>query len=227
MKKSILIITGLCLVLFTASSFAMKMDAGVKGGLSLSNLMGKGVEFADTSMDPSMRMGFTGYGFFGVDFTDNIGAQIELGYAQKGKSYAFKTESKNTVALNFDYLEIPILVKGMYPVGDLKPMIYVGPTMGFMLASNEKMHMEAPVSMDTTITIEDSTRNGFEFGLAFGVGTTYKVGPGAILLDIRYTLGLTTIPKLSDADKAAGAKEADVEMKTGTLGFMVGYQMDF
>jgi opacity protein-like surface antigen len=226
MKKMLLSAAALFLLMFSINSMALELNAGIKGGLSLGNLTGKYAEQFDTAANGSLKAGFAGYGLFGIDVLDNFGAQIELGYVNKGKSWSSKSNSKNTVSFNFDYLEIPILVKGMLPLGPIKPMLYAGPTLGFLLSSAMKMHVEQTgfPTRDTSISIPDSSRNGFDFGLAIGAGSTFAVGPGAIIFDIRYTFGFNSVPKLTQSEINAGEQASDVEMKTGTLAIMVGYQ---
>jgi len=152
-----------------------------------------------------------------------------VGYVGKGEKWSLKSGDKNTMTMNFNYLEIPLLLKGMMPAGIFKPMLYVGPTFNFLLSADVKEHSEQVgfPTRDTTISVPDSTRNNFEFGLALGAGTTINAGPGAIIFDVRYTFGFTSIPKLTASDKASGQKEEDVDMKTGTLAIMIGYQLKF
>jgi hypothetical protein len=226
MKKIFFSAAVLCILIFSVNSMALQLNAGLKGGLSLGNLTGKMAEQADSSSNGSLKAGFAGYGLFGIDVIDNFGAQIELGYVGKGKSWTDKSNSKNTVSFNFNYLEIPVLAKGMLPLGPIKPMLYVGPTFGFLVSSSVKMHSEEPgfPTQDTTMSIPDSTRNGFDFGLAIGAGSTFSLGQGAIIFDVRYTFGFISVPKLTQSEKNAGGQDSDVEMKTGTLAIMVGYQ---
>lgn len=210
-------------MMFSVSATAATLNLGVKGGMSLGTLTGKGVEDMDSGSTVGMKPAFNGYGFFSADLSSNLGLQAELGYVSKGKVWKDPDNDKNSISMNFSYLEIPLLVKGMFPMGAVKPMIYAGPTFGLMLSSTIGEKSDSP-SFDTTITIEDSLRNGFEMGIALGGGTSYEVGPGAIILDIRYTIGLTSLLKLTQDAKDAGIKEEDIVMKTGTLGIMIGYQ---
>lgn len=229
MKKSFVAVSALCVFLFSADATALQMNAGVKGGLGLGTLTGKGVEDIDTAENGLLKPSLALYGLFGIDFVRYFGAQVELGYIGKGKTWADKSNSKNVMSLNFDYLEMPILAKGMLPVGRFKPMVYAGPTFSLMINSTMREHYEETgyPTFDTTVTIPDSARYGFDFGLALGTGFTIDAGPGAIILDIRYTFGFVSIPKLSQAEKDMGEKESDLAMRTGTLAIMVGYQFKF
>jgi Outer membrane protein beta-barrel domain len=216
------------LVCFSANVSAAKLSAGIKGGLSLGTLTGKYMETLDTNseINHSMKAAFNGYGLISVDFIDYLGVQLEMGYADKGKKYSDAADKKNYFKMNFKYIEVPFLIKGMYPMGVAKPMIYAGPSFGFLLSSTLSLHNENP-NRDTTIVIPDSSRNGFDIGIAFGGGSTFNVGPGSIIADIRYTIGVRTILNLTENDKRNGRKESDAIAKNGALAFLLGYQLDF
>ena len=232
MKKMLLAVSALCVVLFSANSMALSFNAGLKGGLSLGTLRGDGVKDVEEidGIDKHMRAGFLGYGLVSVDFTKYFGTELDVGFVGKGKKWSSDSDDgKGTLELKFNYLEIPILIKGMVPAGIATPMIYAGPTFGFVLSSKAKEHFEYPgePDEDTTITIPASERNVFEFGLALGAGSTFNVGPGAIIFDFRYTIGFTSLPKLTEEDEFDETEESDIAMKTGTLAIMLGYQFKF
>jgi hypothetical protein len=218
--------------LLTGSSnvTALQMGAGAKLGLSLGSLSGAKVDDMDTSFNPSMRLGLAGYGFLSVDILNNLGAQLEAGYVMKGKKWSNKQYDKTYSQTNFDYLEIPLLIKVMLPLGIVKPMLYAGPEFGILLSSKIHEHWEAPgfPITDTTYDFPDSSRSSSEFGLVLGGGTALDLGPGALVLDIRYTLGLSSIYKATESEKKEpGYKESDFEAKSGTVCIMVGYVFKF
>jgi hypothetical protein len=229
-KKSLFLLALSCVLLIMPDTYAMKMGAGAKLGLNMGSLYGDNIDNIENYADGSLKTGFVGYGVFSVDFIDFFGAEIEAGFTSKGKKWDY---SDSSISLKFDYqfnyLEIPILFKGMIPLGIAKPMLYAGPTLGFLLSSKEKVKEDySGQSIDTTITIPDSTTNSIEFGLAFGGGCSFDVGPGSLVLELRYTLGLTNIPKATDSEKAdADYNESDYNMKSGTLAILVGYVFKF
>ncbi|MGM0443620.1 MAG: hypothetical protein ACQEQV_05475 [Fibrobacterota bacterium] len=69
---------------------------------------------------------------------------------------------------------------------------------------------------ETDTDIKDDIK-AVDFGIAMGGGLGIPAGSGKILLDLRYTLGLTEV---NDTD-------FDVDAKNGAFGAMVGYGIDF
>jgi tetratricopeptide (TPR) repeat protein len=141
---------------------------------------------ATADVDSSFRAGFVGGGFLSLSLTDWLELQFELLFEQK-RSLAGDTQ--RLVALQ--YVEIPLLFKptyrGFYAV--------LGPYLG------------VAVSWDTTF---DSTFKAVDVGLAAGIGYGIEAGPGRVILEARFELGLTTIIANEDA-------------KNRTLSFTLGY----
>jgi hypothetical protein len=211
---------------FSASA-QIKMSAGLKGGLSMANLSNvKTMMELPPGVDVSARYGFTGYGFFGVQFIGLIGAQVEVGYAMKG------TKIKGTVTgidngvpvsgdveatMSVDYLEIPVLAKLCLPMPIINPYIYAGPSIGVLLSAKYHHRVAATGggqsgTEDTTMDVKDNVKST-DVGLAFGAGMSLPMG---LLVDLRYTLGLSTIVK-----EETGSTTPNV--KNGVFAIMVGW----
>jgi hypothetical protein len=233
MKKFAPILVALVFVsmLPFSASAQIKMTAGIKAGLSMANLSGADVKTLTANMPLgvalSTRPGFTGFGFFGIQFINLIGAQVEVGYVMKGskiKGTASVIQQNIPVSVNvdgtmsLDYLEIPILVKLSLPVPVVNPYIYVGPSIGMLLSS--KMHVKTTASVqgisfssDTTVDFKEHI-NSTDVGLAFGAGIDLPMG---LLIDLRYTLGLGTIAKQETGSSTTP------DIKNGVFAIMVGW----
>ena len=61
------------------------------------------------------------------------------------------------------------------------------------------------------VDIEDV--RGVDLGLALGGGVGFGAGPGEVVVDTRYTLGLTSVDE----------SEWDMDVKNGAISLMVGY----
>jgi hypothetical protein len=89
----------------------------------------------------------------------------------------------------FDYLEVPVLAKLAFLSGDVTPVLYSGPSAAL------KVH---PFG-------EEGSAYVAEASWVFGGGLEFVAGERAILLDVRYTRGLTFVwdfndPSDSDSD---------------------------
>jgi hypothetical protein len=226
MKRfSIPIMAAMFLLLFSSNAAALQFGAGAKLGMSMGALSGKKFDQTETSVKKSMRPGFAGYGLLSIAILDNFGAELELGYTSRGETWSDKSNDNNYFSLDFDYLEIPLLIKGMLPLGPVKPMLYAGPSLGFPLSAKRKVHaQEAWATGEGDYSLPDSTRSSREFGLVFGGGATCEAGPGALVVDMRYRLGLTDVFKAPESEKKSPYyDDTDYESRFYAFSIMIGY----
>jgi len=223
-------------VLMPVSSTALDMGARVKAGLAISNLYGKDIKDGDHridsmggSIDPGL--GFAGYGLFNIKFIDYIGAEVGVGFGMKGRTTTLEQSGMSTkMSLNMGYFQIPVLIQGIIPLGAVKPFIEAGPSIDILMYSSEKIKTNgAPyplANLDTTIDAKDQMA-AFDLGIAMGGGVEVPLGPGSIVLDIRYTLGLMTTDIVTNDEKALNPNAKALERKTWLLGIMTGYTYKF
>ena len=189
------------LAAFTTTAAAEGMMIGAKGGLNIAKAYGD-----DVPDDADWAYGFIGGGFFNYMFAEMFAVQPELLYAMKGWKVTAADETEVDVKLN--YIEIPVLLKVMIPTeGMIDPSIFAGPSIGFLMTAEAD-----------DVDIKDNLKST-DFGLVVGAGIDYMLqeGKGAIMLDARYSLGLTTVDDTAD--------EADV--KNHGIAVMVGYGYAF
>jgi len=135
--------------------------------LNFANLGGDGT----AGYTSATLVSFGGFVTYKVDPINIVG---EVLYDQKGCT------AVNTLTLG--YLGINVLASYPIPMeGDLKPMVFAGPSVGFLMSASA-------AGVDVK-----SGYGGTDFGIIFGAGASYKLGTGAILLDVRYSLGLANI----------------------------------
>jgi hypothetical protein len=193
----------------TATSF------GVQGGLNVAN-----VDFKPSSSEPEFNPDFKSRnrGVFGAfvawDFNPNFGLQVDALYSQKGTKFDQREEFEGEVfdfhfEASVDYLEFPILLRANMPASDAVTFrVFSGPAFGFKVSDDVK----------ATVNGEPDEEGLPEFK---GQDVTWVVGGavqfGQVFFDVRYSWGLTNI--ITDE-----SRDEDEEVKTRTLGFMVGFR---
>jgi len=176
-----------------------RVEFGVRGGINLASVNGDDVSFFDVS--PKSRVGFSGGIFAGIRVTSNFLIQPEVLYTQKGAKYE---EGGSEALIKLDYVEVPVLFKGRFGSGGVKPSVFAGPAVGFKVSGKSAFDGEEE-------DLEEA--KGTEFGIVFGAGLDLAAGSGAFTIDARYTLGLTTLD-----DSAVAA-----DIKNGVWSFSLGY----
>ena len=97
-------------------------------------------------------------------------------------------ESYN-VGFKLNYLEFPILMKYKFLAnGKLKPSLFAGPYLGFNSSAKFFVKVEKTGEEDVSENVKNT-----EFGITVGISLDYDVGHSSIIIDVRYSLGLTGI----------------------------------
>jgi hypothetical protein len=160
------------------------LSFGLKAGLNSGSFLNLDVD------DTSRRSGLTAGGFMDFPLASAVDLRLEALYTQKGI-----TDGTNTVAL--DYIEVPVLAKFGFGSGGVTPFLYAGPSVGY--------NVSAKLKSDTDSVDYGDLVKSFESSLAFGGGLGFTAGTRTIELDVRYTMGLTSVfdfgdPSDSDSD---------------------------
>ena len=165
-----------------------------------------GVSFANMSLDPDLEggdkqslLGFAGGGHVQIPIGSGaVSVQPELLYIRKGFEFE---ESGATAKFQADYAEIPILLRYDIPAQSVMPFVMAGPYVAFE-ASCKLIGEDEGVTIDTDCdsTLGDTETESTDFGILFGGGIAFPVGPGALFFDARYGLGLTDISADPDED---------------------------
>ena len=159
---------------------------------------------------------------------DNFAIQPELNFIQKG----FKVDQSDAIDIDrtrfkVNYLELPILAKFLMPAGDIELYAAVGPYLGYALNGTIQWQYTQTISGQTTlITSEEDVAfkedkdaeavlRRLDLGMVFSTGVQVPVGPGSILLDVRYSLGiLNVVPPFI---------EEDIQITHSGMGLSLGY----
>lgn len=208
---SLLIIVLFCSC-FTANAIGLTL--GLKFGLAITDLEGSGVSAMEDSLglDLGFKNGFVGGVLADIGITDMISIQTELLYSEKGATGSIEEMGiPFTTSLNFNYLEIPLLLKLKIPASsNIVCEIFAGPTLGLNLSAAIGRSVMGFLAYTEDINEEIKST---DIGLVFGVGTGFTLGSAGILtIEGRYTMGLNSI-----------AEAANRTMKTKDIIVMLGY----
>jgi hypothetical protein len=202
--KKIVLLTALVITLgFAANAQSFIIP---KGGVVLSN-------FKDTGSGIEGRTGFVGGLGFSIPVTaDNFFAiQPELLYIQKGAKFNSNLSTTRVGDTYINYFELPVLAKINFGGESFRLYVNGGPSVSYALFGRTN---------NTDIEFGDgadvSFNNRIDLGLQFGGGIGFKAGPGDILLDARYGLGMSNLLD----EPIAGT---DNELQNRVYAFTIGY----
>lgn len=225
------ILTFLILFCFALPAFPRTglVSLGLKGGIGLSGYWGK--DAADSAgMTATMRSGVCAGAMLTLNFNEYIAGQVEFLYSMKGKSAIgdYASYSK-AIAVKTDYFEMPLLFRFGYPVGEISRLILcAGPVLSLLVSSKKDSTVmyQPSQTVKTDVTVDLKSRTSpFDFGITAGGGMAVKGGPGEVLFEVRYTLGMLTKEKLSEEDKRADVRRPDI--KNSYISFLLGYSIAF
>ena len=170
-----------------------KITGGFKFGLNFASVTGIG--------NTENKSGFCGGGFITFNISDVFAIQPELLITQKGTKEIIRDwsffGSYDTNTLKITYLEIPVLAKFSI-LSKARPNFFIGPALSLKLSASSEF-------LGNTYDVSDSF-NSVDFGLVFGGGFDF----GGLVLEARYTRGLTSIVEIGDA-------------KNSVISVMLGY----
>lgn len=211
MKGLCLILASLILMVLASTPALAGVNYGFKGGITLANI--KSVPETFEGYKWENKMGLAGGIFLEIGLPGPFSIQPEVLYVQKGAKISFaEGEFSGTLSANVDYIEIPLLLKYSFGSGGLTvPSIYAGPYYGFN--TKAEFVMKVAGLPEEKEDIKDDIRDN-EFGVAFGLGLTQKLGLLKLTLDARYDLGISNIIEET--------VETPSSIKTRTWLFMVG-----
>ena len=191
MRRLISLMLGAILSLALASTAQAQIALGIRGGYNSSKIT---VEEGGTSVDE----GFKSRGAFhaGADltigFSPMFGIQAGGMYSQKGASLSEGTVEA-TIAV--DYVDVPVLFVVSVPTsGNITPRLFAGGVASFKMSCKLKGSVDGQSVPSQDCTDDDiGTLKSSYFSALFGAGIKFGVGPGGLLLDVGYQLGLTNI----------------------------------
>ena len=174
-----------------------------------------GASIASQKFDPDVAdfkslTGFVGGGLIRFG-SGRLGIQLEALSVTKGSKAETPTGAEGETRL--EYVEIPLLLHlPLTTGGSFAPYIVAGPSLGFEISCTTQGPGSGEADCDETNPDRDKK---IDFGVGGGLGVAFAAGPGAVLLEGRYTLGLSNI----------ATEGSTVEIKNRTILIMAGYEI--
>jgi len=177
------------------------VTAGIKAGLNVAHL-------SNEVADSGTRVGLIAGGFVGRRLSSVLGLQVEALYSSKGEKLPF-----SSATLAIDYLEIPVLATFSSAArARIRPVFVTGPVLAFTVRTR---YADAPDAFQTTFR---EFVHATEFGWVVGGGIELPLTRGSVVLEGRYTFGLTPV---FDADPM----DSDADKRNRVLSLLLGYRL--
>jgi hypothetical protein len=193
MKTKIFFITGLTLLMFTSYEMQAQLKYGLHAGMNLETQ----AEIGTLWNNVDLYQGYMAGAFFEYGIGNKLSFQAELNYQKKGeKTNTTIGGEKIVVRREFDYISVPVLIKGTFHpsgIGDNWDLtLFTGPYAGYLASANANSKTG---STTTSLDIDNQVEKT-DFGAIFGGGVAYRTGNGgAIVAELRYEMGLSKVDK--------------------------------
>lgn len=191
MKKLIIILLLFSYLHTTAQEeFKNQYFLGINSGLNISSLnIDPSFEgMFDLSTDQNFKLGYSGGIVFIYYSEPHKGIQMELNYSQRG--WMENLDSIN-YSRKLEYFEFPFLSHFDIKVKNLNLSITVGPTISYLLSSQEQTNLISENQIKNYYNIEID--NKFEGGLCIGLGANKFTKNGIIQAEYRINLGMSNL----------------------------------
>jgi len=213
MKKSAMVIAAVLLLTMLGQRSAaaqVTFTPGVKGGLSISNLLAAGESWL------SLKKPVVG-AFLSVNLDKTVSIQPEVFWLTKGgASETFYFDQMGALIemrhqWSLSCIHLPVLVK-LHPIpkGTFLPVIFAGPAFDLLLRAVRADFYNGQLVSDMNIT---DAYKGTGWDIVAGAGLEVALNRIVLVAEARYTLGLTNIVRLNP----------DYSQKTGALMFLAGF----
>ena len=204
----------LVLFLFTLASIAGKaqqLRLGPTLGTQLSRPYYDNPGFYN-QFDPQYSLGFKAGGVLNVKASDYFALHTEVLYSRVNK-HILGDEGFTVSREQFNYLSVPLLLRGTVPIGGIEVYVNAGPSINYWLGGhtflrhNELEEREifelnhrigfGKQSEDEYAdgTIHVTKPNRIQLGLDAGTGVVIPMGDTYLMVDIRYHWGHTNMAK--------------------------------
>jgi hypothetical protein len=221
MKKQLFIASFIAAILSCSSAWALDFSLGIKAGGGVSNMFGTAIADTDNLLaahggESGFLPSLTASVFLDVKYSKYFGAEIGAEIVTRGRKE--KSDDLNLDdRLHAGYIEAPLFFSAELPLRAFTPFVYAGPVFGYLLYADRY-----DVIADTTMD-QFEGRKTFDFSLAGGGGVTIPAGIGSVVIDIRYTMGLSTIDKVTDEEKTVDPRAKSLDIKFWNAVVTAGY----
>ncbi len=207
MRSLLIVLLGCFVFSFSQPAMAqLSIRKGIKAGLNVANLR---VDSEDNT-EENTKNGFLGGFFLEIDPIGPLSLQGEVLYTQKG-SKVKSTNSPGESDIKINYIEVPLILKLQMPLAPplASYAFFAGPAVSFKVSEDVNANEGG----------EDLFKNS-DMGGVVGASLGFSaLGLAAIVVDLRYTLGLSDI--LKDEFKS----NSNDSVKNGVISLSVGLSM--
>lgn len=176
-------------LMFATSVFAMNFSVGAKGNIGIATT----IQSVDDEPVDDILPVFSGSigGVFGIQFTEMFALEPEVMFHfgngfSKDVDYGYETVK---YSYTWTTLEIPVMFKAKFAVGNGHFAVAVGPQFNFLLGD---INVEADGDTDS-ISADDYNVNTFTLGIGAGVEYGLPVGPGDLVFGVRWQMDVTNV----------------------------------
>ena len=179
---------GLTVTLVPVPAAAQRIQGGIQGGASFSNLanLSNAIDFGGP-IEVKRRTGIVIGPFVAFPINETVSVQVEGLFSSRG---ATPTDGTNELEIRLSYLDLPVLFR-LEPSRARPLYLLLGPSINFNLSAKTIDVVPSGLEED----VSDVIRNA-DFGLVFAAGVAAK----RALVEARYSVGLTDI--VGDRDAA-------------------------
>jgi len=209
-RFSTVIIAGAAALAVSASSVDAQ-TIGFKLGASMSKFSSDGTTDVYDFMTSFAGGGFVRFGF------GRLGIQPEILSVTKGAEIDGGGTGGEDASYKIEYVEVPVLLHLPLTYGaSFAPYVMGGPAFGFDIGCEESLGGTETDCDDVTDGFL-SERKSIDIGLSAGGGLAFAMGPGAVLVEGRYTWGLTNINDSAVPDP--------IDVKNRSILLLAGYSI--
>ena len=195
MKKLALSLVAL---MFATSVFAMNFSVGAKGNIGIATTI---QSVGDEAVDDILPV-FSGSigGVFGIQLTEMFALEPEVMFHfGNGCSWEYEDILGTTkYSCNWTTLEIPVMFKAKFAVGDGHFAVAVGPQFNFLLGDITEKSESDGDTVTASRSADGMDFNIFTLGIGAGVEYGLPVGPGDLVFGVRWQMDLTNVAKNTD-----------------------------
>jgi len=215
-----IIITLIC-VSFSIALAAQNMSIGLRAGATYFTIHNE-----EINDDAQHTMGFNLAVPFEYRFTPLFSIQPEFHFIQKGVQFEeMEGDQEVDIAIKTNFIELPVLFKIGQEQNQFRYYLFAGPSVGY--ATNrfmtEKIGDGDRVKTDIDfIEGEVAESQRWEISAVAGIGGSVQAGIGALVVDIRYHLGLSDNTKFN-VEKPEDWKRTTNRGCTFSLGYVIPF----
>jgi len=189
MKYGKSLIAALSVLALLAGPAGAEFQKGLKAGVNIATLTGSSIQNADSIT------GFT-WGVFVSVGLGPVALAPELLFSAKGYKYTGTVGSSAlTVVNNFNYIDIPVLLKySIIPTGPVRPYLAAGPALSILMSAKSK----ADLAGSTSTTDVKNALSSSDYSIVLDGGLDFALGALTLSADVRYAIGLADVSKSSN-----------------------------